>query len=254
MDAYFRGVRSIATVGGIMNQRIRVIIADDHPVILFGAAQALLRFPEIEVVGQARQSTELIQLLQKTPCDVLVSDLAMPGGQYGDGMPLLGYIGRQFPHVRIAVLTMLENPALLKRLREVGVQAVISKGDDLSHIGLAIIQVTRGKEYIGPSIQAALDSMGISASGQQRDVVLSKRELEVVRLFVSGMTITEIAAQLCRSIKTISTQKNTAMRKLGIDRDSELFQYAQSNGLMNLSAYVGDGNLDTPLPAKRENE
>jgi len=232
-----------------MGQRIKVIIADDHPVILFGAAQALLKFPEIEVIGQARQSTELIQLLQKSPCDVVVSDLAMPGGQYGDGMPLLGYIGRQFPAVRIVVLTMLENPALLKRLREVGVTAVINKSDDLSHIGLAIVHVMRGQEYIGPSVKVALDSMGLSASGQQRDVVLSKRELEVVRLFVSGMTITEIAAQLKRSIKTISTQKNTAMRKLGIERDSELFQYAQSNGLLNLSAYVGDGNLDDVLPA-----
>ena len=232
-----------------MGQRIKVIIADDHPVILFGAAQALLKFPEIEVIGQARQSTELIQLLQKSPCDVVVSDLAMPGGQYGDGMPLLGYIGRQFPTVRIVVLTMLENPALLKRLREVGVTAVINKSDDLSHIGLAIAHVMRGQEYIGPSVRLALDSMGLSASGQQRDVVLSKRELEVVRLFVSGMTITEIAAQLKRSIKTISTQKNTAMRKLGIERDSELFQYAQSNGLLNLSAYVGDGNLDDTIPA-----
>ena len=231
-----------------MGQRIKVIIADDHPVILFGAAQALLKFPEIEVIGQARQSTELIQLLQKSPCDVVVSDLAMPGGQYGDGMPLLGYIGRQFPTVRIVVLTMLENPALLKRLREVGVTAVINKSDDLSHIGLAIVHVMRGQEYIGPSVRLALDCMGLSASGQQRDVVLSKRELEVVRLFVSGMTITEIAAQLKRSIKTISTQKNTAMRKLGIERDSELFQYAQSNGLLNLSAYVGDGNLDDAFP------
>jgi two-component system capsular synthesis response regulator RcsB len=213
-----------------MNQRIRVIIADDHPVILFGAAQALVRFPEIEVVGQARQSTDLIQLLQKTPCDVLVSDLAMPGGQFGDGMPLLGYIGRQFGSVRIVVLTMLENPALLKRLREVGVNAVISKADDLSHIGLAIVQVMRGQEYIGPSVQ----------------------ELEVVRLFVSGMTITEIAAHLRRSIKTISTQKNTAMRKLGIDRESELFQYAQSNGLLNLASYVGDGNPDTPSEPRPE--
>jgi two-component system capsular synthesis response regulator RcsB len=229
-----------------MSQRIEVIIADDHPVILFGAAQALLKFPEVEVVGQARQSTELIQLLQKTPCDVVVSDLAMPGGQYGDGMPLLGYIGRQFPSVRIVVLTMLENPALLKRLREVGVNAVINKADDLSHIGLAVVSVMRGKEYVGPSVKKALDSMGLSESGLQRDVVLSKRELEVVRLFVSGMTITEIAAQLRRSIKTISTQKNTAMRKLGIERDSELFQYAQSNGLLNLSAYVGDGHLDEP--------
>jgi two-component system, NarL family, captular synthesis response regulator RcsB len=233
-----------------MGQRIKVIIADDHPVILFGATQALLKFPEIEVIGQARQSTELIQILQKSPCDVLVSDLAMPGGQYGDGMPLLGYIGRQFPAVRIVVLTMLENPALLKRLREVGVTAVINKSDDLSHIGLAIVHVMRGQEYIGPSVRIALDSMGLSASGQQRDVVLSKRELEVVRLFVSGMTITEIAAQLKRSIKTISTQKNTAMRKLGIERDSELFQYAQSNGLLNLSAYIGDGNLDDTVPLK----
>jgi two-component system, NarL family, captular synthesis response regulator RcsB len=190
-----------------MGQRIKVIIADDHPVILFGATQALLKFPEIEVIGQARQSTELIQLLQKSPCDVVVSDLAMPGGQYGDGMPLLGYIGRQFPTVRIVVLTMLENPALLKRLRKVGVTAVINKSDDLSHIGLAIVHVMRGQGYIGPSVRLALDSMGLSASGQQRDVVLSKRELEVVRLFVSGMTITEIAAQLKRSIKTISTQK-----------------------------------------------
>jgi hypothetical protein len=63
------------------------------------------------------------------------------------------------------------------------------------------------------------------------------------------MTITEIAAQLKRSIKTISTQKNAAMRELGIERDSELFQYAQSNGLLNLSAYVGDGNLDDTIPA-----
>jgi two-component system capsular synthesis response regulator RcsB len=89
----------------------------------------------------------------------------------------------------------------------------------------------------------------VSASGQQRDAVLSKRALEVVRLFVSGMTITEIAAQLKRSIKTISTQKNTAMRTLGIERESELFQYAKSNGLLNISAYVGDGNLDDTIPA-----
>ncbi len=196
-----------------MSQRITVIIADDHPVILFGATQALNKFPEVDVIGQARQSTELVQLLQKEPCDVLVTDLAMPGGSYGDGMPLLGYIGRQFPRVKLVVLTMLENPALLKRLREVGVMSIINKADDMNHIGWAIQHVMRGQEYLGPSVKAALDSMGLGANGQQRrSVILSKRELEVVRLFVSGMTITEIAGQLRRSIKTISTPKNTAMR------------------------------------------
>ena len=119
---------------------------------------------------------------------------------------------------------MLENPALLKRLREVG-----RHGRDQqvrrfeSHWSRDRACDARAQEYIGPSVRLALDSMGLSASGQQRDVVLSKRELEVVRLFVSGMTITEIAAQLKRSIKTISTQKNTAMRKLGIERIRNCF-------------------------------
>ena len=94
---------------------------------------------------------------------------------------------------------------------------------------------------MSPSVKASLDTLRMNAGGKRDEVILSKRELEVVRLFVSGMTIKEISEQLNRSIKTISTQKNTAMRKLGIDRDSELFQYAQSNGLLNLSSYsVGE--------------
>jgi two-component system capsular synthesis response regulator RcsB len=90
--------------------------------------------------------------------------------------------------------------------------------------------------YMSPSVKAVLDGLRVNSAGKRDDSKLSRRELEVVRLFVSGMTIKEIAERLNRSIKTISTQKNAAMRKLGIDRDSELFQYAQSNGLLHLSS------------------
>ncbi|MCP3710629.1 response regulator [Paraburkholderia sp. CNPSo 3274] len=223
-----------------MQQPIRVVVADDHPVILFGAEHALLSFPGIQVVGRARQSTELVKALQTVPCDVLVTDLAMPGGQYGDGLPLIGYLRRNFPNVPIVVLTMLENAALLKRLRELGVIAVVHKSDDLSHIGLAVQHVSRNLEYMSPQVKIALDQLRINSGGKTDEVILSKRELEVVRLFVSGMTIKEISEKLSRSIKTISTQKNTAMRKLGLERDSELFQYAQSNGLLNLSSHTPD--------------
>ena len=219
-----------------MQQPIRVVVADDHPVILFGAEQALLNFPGIQVVGRARQSTELVKVLQTVPCDVLVTDLAMPGGQYGDGLPLIGYLRRNFPNIPIVVLTMLENAALLKRLGELGVIAVVHKSDDLSHIGLAVQHVSRNLEYMSPQVRVALDQFRANSGGKSEEVTLSKRELEVVRLFVSGMTIKEISEKLSRSIKTISTQKNTAMRKLGLDRDPELFQYAQSNGLLNLSS------------------
>ena len=205
-------------------------------MILFGAEQALLNFPGIQVVGRARQSTELVKVLQTVPCDVLVTDLAMPGGQYGDGLPLIGYLRRNFPNIPIVVLTMLENAALLKRLGELGVIAVVHKSDDLSQIGLAVQHVSRNLEYMSPQVRIALDQFRANSGGKSEEVTLSKRELEVVRLFVSGMTIKEISEKLSRCIKTISTQKNTAMRKLGLDRDPELFQYAQSNGLLNLSS------------------
>ncbi|WP_322049266.1 response regulator transcription factor [Paraburkholderia sp. J67] len=231
----------------MQQQPIRVVVADDHPVILFGAEHALLKFPGIQVVARARQSTELIKALQTTPCDVLVTDLAMPGGQYGDGLPLIGYLRRNFPDVPIVVLTMLENAALLKRLGELGVIAVVHKSDDLSHIGLAVQHVSRSLEYMSPQVKLALESLRINSGGKNDEVILSKRELEVVRLFVSGMTIKEISEKLNRSIKTISTQKNTAMRKLGLDRDSELFQYAQSNGLLNLSSHAPDDGLGSKV-------
>ncbi|HZZ12378.1 MAG TPA: response regulator transcription factor, partial [Paraburkholderia sp.] len=127
-----------------------------------------------------------------------------------------------------------------KRLNELGATSVVNKSDDLSHIGLAVQHVSRNLEYLSPSVKASFETLRINAGGKSEEVMLSRRELEVVRLFVSGMTIKEISEQLNRSIKTISTQKNTAMRKLGIDRDSELFQYAQSNGLLNLSSHLGD--------------
>jgi two-component system capsular synthesis response regulator RcsB len=228
-----------------MQQSIRVILADDHPVILLGAEQAMLKFPNIEVVARARQSTELVKALQATPCDVLVTDLAMPGGQYGDGLPLIGYLRRNFPEVRIVVLTMLENPALLRRLGELGVVAVVHKSDDLSHIALAVQHVSRNLGYMSPQVRVALETLRINSGGKTEEVMLSRRELEVVRLFVSGLTIKEISERLSRSIKTISTQKSSAMRKLGLVRDSELFQYAQSNGLTNLSARAPDSTGDS---------
>ena len=227
-----------------MQDPVRVVVADDHPVILFGAEQALLKFPGLQVVARARQSTELIKVLQTVACDVLVTDLAMPGGQYGDGLPLIGYLRRNFPVLPIVVLTMLENVALLRRLGELGVTAVVNKSDDLSHIGRAVQHVLGKLGYMSPSVKAALDALRINSRGRHAEVMLSARELEVVRLFVSGMTIKEISELLNRSIKTISTQKNTAMRKLGIERDSELFQYAQSNGLLNLSSHSTDDVAD----------
>jgi two-component system capsular synthesis response regulator RcsB len=233
-----------------MGQLIRVAVADDHPVILFGIAQALATSDGIKVIGQAHDSTGLVKLLENSRCDVLVTDLSMPGGRFGDGLPLLGYVRRHFPTLRIVVLTMLDNPGLLKRIQEVGVTSVVNKGDELAHVARAVISVMRDTPYFSPSVQQAFDDMGMSAEETAAQVSLSKREFEVVRLFVSGQTIKEIAELLNRSVKTISTQKTSAMRKLGIDRDSDLHQYALSNGLANLTA-LDQGGTSQPVVAKQ---
>lgn len=219
---------------------IRVVIADDHPVILLGARHALAQFPDIEVVAEARQSTDLVKVLASVPCDVVVTDLAMPGGRHGDGLPLIGYVRRHFPALHVVVLTMIENAALIRRLAELGAMGVVSKSDDLAHIGQAVRCVVQGRAYAGPSVRTILDAMQACTLGRRDerrdDASLSPREIEVVRLFVSGMTVTEIAERLNRSVKTVSSQKTAALRKLGLERDTELFQYAQSAGLANLSS------------------
>lgn len=220
-------------------RRIRVVMADDHPVILLGARHALAQFEDIEVVAEARQSTELVNVLTSMPCDVLVTDLAMPGGRHGDGLPLIGYVRRHFPALALVVLTMLENPALIRRLDALGVIGIVSKSDDLTHIGLAVRHVMRRRPYAGPSVRATLDAWRLT-SGRREPAALSPREIEVVRHFASGMTVKEIADRLNRSIKTVSSHKISALRKLGLERDSELFQYAHSAGLINLSSASAD--------------
>jgi two-component system capsular synthesis response regulator RcsB len=218
-----------------MEQRIRIIIADDHPAILFGARYILSSVPDFELVGEANRSTDLLPLLQTLPCDVLVTDLAMPGGEFGDGLPLLALIRRRFPALRLVVLTMLENPGLLRRIQELGVSGIVSKRDDLVHIGSAVRSAMVDVCYVGPAVQHWFNVVGTAPVKHPLRAVLSKREFEVVRRYVAGATIKEIAQALSRSAKTISTQKSAAMRKLGVERDTDLHHYALSNGLANVS-------------------
>ena len=225
-----------------MTQAIRIMIADDHPLILLGTTLSLADDSQFVVTGKARNSTELIALLSSLPCDVLVCDLAMPGGAYGDGLPMIGYIHRHFPHVHLIVQTMLDNPGILKGLQQSGVRGVLNKGDDMALIASAVLSVMNGNTYMGPSIRRAFESVGLKEQEGTQSMTLSKRESEVLRLYVSGDTVKEIAENLKRSVKTISTQKMCAMQKLGVNRDADLFKYAQMSGLLKLPSLV-EGEL-----------
>jgi two-component system capsular synthesis response regulator RcsB len=211
-----------------MDNLMRVIVADDHPVIRMGIEAALDDIPSTQRIGSVADSTQLIALLNTRPCDILITDYAMPGGQYGDGMELIAFIRRRYPEVRIIVLTSMENLALIRSLMAHGVNAILSKTDDISHLRAAIQATRTGRRYHSPGIANVMKTLP-PAAGSTR---LSQRESEVISLYVGGASISAIAEKLARSKQTISTQKVSAMRKLGIESDADLFKYAIELGLV----------------------
>ena len=228
---------------------IRVAVADDHPAILFGVKHEFSDNRSIVVDGVARNSTELIELLNSTPIDVLVSDYAMPHGHYGDGLALFSLIHQRYPHVRIVVLTMMENPAILQTLMT-EVRCIVSKSDLMNHLSLAVHAAYANGQYASPSIEKILRTVEPTRRSAQGPSPLTSRELEVVRLFVSGLTVNEIAARLHRSKKTVSTQKTAAMRKLNIEREVDLVHYGLETGLIPSVARSGEGQY-RPGPVDR---
>ncbi|AUG06019.1 response regulator transcription factor [Pseudomonas sp. S09G 359] len=208
----------------------RVIIADDHPIVRIGQRVVIEAGGTCKVVGEAEGPDELLVLLGNTPCDLLVTDFTMPGGQQADGYVLLGLLRRQYPDLPVILVTMFANIVTLRASFAQGARAIIAKSASSKELPLAIRAVTQGKTFVSEGLRAQMVEAGTRDQSQQPQ--LSSREREVVRLLASGMTVSEIAAQVNRSVSTISKQKSTAMNRLCISTDVDLFAYARSCGMV----------------------
>ncbi|MGB8920340.1 MAG: response regulator [Pseudomonas sp.] len=214
-------------------ETLNVVIADDHPIVLVGVRELVERDRRFHVVGEAVCSNELINLLETRQVDLVITDFNMPGDSpYGDGLKLVEYLTRRFPGVRVLVLTMISNPLILTRLQELGVLAIIQKNRLHNEIETALKAIARGnpvRSYEPPPTSVIDDGADLD----ERFTRLSPKEHEILRLFVSGMGVSEIARGLNRSAKTISTQKISAMRKLEVSSDQDLLTYCIERNLFN---------------------
>ncbi|SQH32408.1 putative two-component system LuxR family response regulator [Pseudomonas mucidolens] len=143
---------------------------------------------------------------------------------YGDGLQLIEHITVHFPAVKILVLTVESNHLIISRLLEMGVVGVITKNHIHQEIGKALNALANNRTYTAPSVKATsviTNPMVID----ERFFNLSPREIEVLRLFVAGSSVSDIARQLNRSVKTVSAQKISAMRKLEVLNDHALLTY-----------------------------
>ncbi|MFU5484797.1 response regulator [Pseudomonas aeruginosa] len=211
--------------------KISIIIADDHPTLIAGVAHELSSIRTLDIVGKARNSTEIIELLSKLACDILITDYVMPGGSAGDGMAMLSFLRRRYPDLKIIVFTTIENPAIVSEILKLGVGSVLNKVDDIGHLISAVHAVYAGATYVSPRFRSAGKEQLGGLSSSTETPRLTRREAEVIRLYVSGLSVNGIASQLKRTKQTVSSQKASAMRKLGISKDAELFRFAYENGL-----------------------
>ncbi|KND60526.1 Two-component response regulator [Candidatus Burkholderia verschuerenii] len=214
------------------SRRVRLAIADDHPLVLLAIEKLSGHFPNIEVISRNTNSTQLDESLANAECDVAIMDFHMPGGRFGDGIELIQHMAGSYPDVRVIVLSRNDSATVVKQALDVGAHAFLSKEDRLDLIYLAIVSVMSNETYLGPAIRRSLAVA--NAEGHARFIRqrLTIRELEVIERYARGANVTEIAKELGRSVKTISAQKCAAMRKLELSTDADLYRFVADSNLL----------------------
>jgi two-component system, NarL family, captular synthesis response regulator RcsB len=215
------------------NTLVRTIIADDHPLVLLAIENLMAGYPEVQIVGRAADATELFEEVDRIPCDLVLMDLYMPCDIQGGALETVRQFKVRYPDVALVVLTMEVEAAALKKVIALGVDALISKRDRLDLIHVAIVTALAHECYLGPVVRSQIADATAAHRFDFVRQILSRRELEVFTQYASGFAVTEIAARLERSVKTISAQKCTAMRKLGLHSDAELFRFAVEHGVIS---------------------
>ncbi|MCP3749523.1 response regulator [Pseudomonas sp. SBB6] len=213
--------------------KLKVIIADDHPIVLLGVRELVERDERFCVVGEAVCSKGLIERLEQQPVDLVITDYNMPADSpYGDGLKLVDYLKRHFPQLQVLILTMISNHLILTRLHELGVVGVIQKSQLHTEIQLALKAVAQQSQYrsLEPAKTSVIET---TAAIEDRFATLSPKEFEILRLFVAGKSVSDIARSQNRSAKTISAQKISAMRKLEVNSDQDLLTYCLERSIFN---------------------
>ncbi|XXN62639.1 response regulator [Enterobacter ludwigii] len=218
----------------------QVAVLDDHPLIGKAIQYRLAQEDALDLAGAFSQRQQLMAFLQRQSVDVLVLDY-MLGEEELDGLQMVKQLRVRYPEMKILVSSAVEKPAIVQLLLKAGVHGFVGKSEDQEVLIAALHQVCRNKRFLTADMLLEMDKfqesdremhdylmprqMGDEITLLMRE--LSPREIEVIRCYLDGLSITQIAGKYARSRKTISGQKQTALRKLGLRSDLELFKYKE---------------------------
>lgn len=203
-------------------------MADDHAIVREGLKRIVSSIEGMEVIGEAGNGTEVMQRVRELAFDVLVLDLSMPGRS---GMELIKLIRAEKPQLRILVLSMHQELQYAVRAIKNGASGYLTKESAPAQLEQAIRKVASGGAFISAEVAEQLALGAMPGSEAVPHESLSNREFEVLQLLVAGVSLTDIAAKLNLSVKTVSTHKTNLMQKMGLQNQSELIRYAIKHGL-----------------------
>jgi len=208
---------------------LRILVADDHPIVRAGLKQIITETPDMMVADEACDGREVLSKVSGNDYDVVLLDISMPGMH---GIDALRELRARKPNLPVLILTMHPEEQYGVRVLRAGAAGYLVKESSSDELVSAIRKVAQGRKYVSPSLGEKLASyLEFDASAPHER--LSDREYQVMRLIASGKTVTDIADELALSTKTISTYRRRILEKTGMKSNAEMTRYAIVNGLVD---------------------
>ena len=208
---------------------IRVVVADDHAIVREGLKRIVSSLAGMMVLGEAADGAEVMARVRELEFAVLLLDLSMPGRS---GMELIRQVHAERPRLRILVLSMHQELQYAVRSIKAGASGYLTKESAPDQLEQAIRKIASGGAFVSAEVAQQL-ALGAMPGGQTLPHEgLSAREFEVFHLLVAGVSVTDAAARLNLSVKTISTHKSNLMHKMELQSTAELVRYAMTHGLV----------------------
>jgi len=209
---------------------IKVLIADDHPVVTSGLEMILSKEPDIAVVGAVTNGGRVIDFLRSNPCDVLVLDIAMPGMS---GLEVIGQLKREKKKVRVLILSMHKEEMYASAAFKAGAAGYLTKECAPTELITAVKKIASGGNYVSLFLaEKIVFQSGRTPAEKAPHETLTSREFQVMRMIAAGLTPKHIAGELFLSVKTINSYRIRILEKMHIKTNAELIRYALENKLI----------------------